>query len=322
MDASPLTLDDYLDEWFALQRTRVEPSTWDSYDTSLRAYIRPYLGQVPLGALTVRALDLHYVRLLESGGRRGQRLARRTVGYAHSILRKALNDAVLAGLLVENVATRATVPRLDPHADPLPARVVVWSEEQARRFLELSADHELADLWRVALGTGMRRGELLGLRWQDVDLAVPQVRITTALAHTSAGPRLKAPKSGRGRTIHLDDDTAAVLDRQPRREGTWPLVFADADGGPLIPSWVSDRWRNQWPELQLPRIRLHALRHTHATLLLAKQVPIKVVSERLGHSTIAMTMDTYAHVLPAQDRDAAAAIASALGGCRSGTGVG
>lgn len=223
MDTSPLTLDEYLDEWFALQRTRVEPSTWDSYVTSLRAYVRPYLGQVPLASLTVRMLDLHYVRLLESGGRRGQRLARRTVGYAHSILRKALNDVVLAGLLDENVALRATVPRLDPAADLLPAQVVVWSEEQARRFLELSVDHDLADLWRVALSTGMRRGELLGLRWQDVDLAAPQVRISVALAHTSAGPRLKAPKSGRGRTIHLDEHTADVLDRHPavKAPGPW-----------------------------------------------------------------------------------------------------
>ena len=205
MDASPLTLDDDLDEWFALQRTRVEPSTWDSYVTPLLAYVRPYLGQVPLASLTVRMLDLHDVRLLESGGRRGQRLARRTVGYAHSILSKALDDAVLAGLLDENVALRGTVPRLDPAADRRPARVVVWIKEQVRRFLELSVDHELADLWRVALSTGMRRGELLGLRWRDVDLTAP-----------------------------------------------------------LVPSRVSDRRRFQWPGLQLPRIRLHGLRHTYA----------------------------------------------------------
>lgn len=151
-------------------------------------------------------LDLRDVRLLESGGRRGQRLARRTVGYAHSILRKALDDAVLAGLLDENVVLRGTVPRLDPAADRRPARVVVWNKEQVRRFLELSMYHELADLWRVALSTGMRRGELLGLRWQDVDLTAP-----------------------------------------------------------LVPSRVRDRWRFQWPGLQLPRIRLHGLRHTHAT---------------------------------------------------------
>jgi integrase len=313
MDASPPTLDAYLDEWFALQRTRVEPSTWESYDTVARAYLRPRLGASPLDALTVRALDLHYVRLLESGGRRGQPLARRTVEYAHAVLRKALNDAVVAGLLADNVAECATVPRIDPNAGRLPSRLPAWSEAEAQRFLELSAGHDLADLWRVALGTGMRRGELLGLRWSDVDLSVPQVTVVAALAVTSAGPDLKTTKTGRSRTLHLDDYTAATIDRQPHRDGRWPLVFTAADGAPLFPPWVSDRWRWQWPALDLPRIPLHGLRHSHACLLLSQQVPIKVVSQRLGHATIAMTMDTYAHVLPAQDRDAASAIANALG---------
>lgn len=318
MDAAPPTLDAYLDEWFALQRTRVEPSTWESYDTVARAYLRPVLGPVPLDGLTVRALDLHYVRLLEAGGRRGKPLARRTVEYAHAVLRKALNDAVLAGLLDDNVAERATVPRLDPSGDGLPTRLPAWDEEETRRFLEQAAGHDLADLWRVALGTGMRRGELLGLRWPDVDLSVPQVTVVTALATTAAGPRLKTTKTGRSRTLFLDDDTAAALDRQPRRDGPWPLVFTRPDGAPLAPAWVSDRWRWQWPGLDVPRIPLHGLRHTHATLLLAEGVPIKVVSQRLGHATIAMTMDTYAHVLPAQDRDAASAIAGVLGSGQRG----
>jgi integrase len=314
MDTDSPTLDGYLDEWFALQRTRVEPSTWESYDTVARAYLRPHLGAVPLDGLAVRALDLHYVRLLESGGRRGQPLARRTVEYAHAVLRKALGDAVTAGLLADNPATRATVPRLDPRAERLPARLPAWSEDEAKRFLEQSSDHDLADVWRVALGTGMRRGEVLGLRWDDVDLAVPQVTVVASLAATSAGLQLKTTKTGRARTLHLDEDTAAAIDRQPRRDGPWPLVFTGADGAPLPPAWVSDRWRWQWPALDVPRIPLHGLRHSHACLLLAQGVPIKVVSQRLGHATIAMTMDTYAHVLPAQDRDAATAIASALGG--------
>lgn len=312
MDADPPTLDAYLDEWFALQRTRVEPSTWEMYDDVARAYLRPHFGALRLDELTVRILDLHYVRLLEAGGRRGQPLARRTIEHAHAVLRKALNDAVVSGLLDDNPALRATVPRVTPGENRLPARLPAWSEQDTRRFLAWSANHELADLWRVALGTGMRRGELLGLRWEDVDLRVPQVTVVAALASVSTGLQLKTTKTGRSRTLFLDDDTAAAIDRHPRREGTWPLVFAGPDGAPLPPPWVSDRWRFQWPALDLPRIPLHGLRHTHACLLLAKGVPIKVVSQRLGHATIAMTMDTYAHVLPAQDRDAATAIASAL----------
>jgi Fic family protein len=159
----------------------------------------------------------------------------------------------LAGLLADNVAARATVPRLDPNADRLPARVPVWSEEQARRFLELSADHELADLWRVALGTGMRRGELLGLRWQDVDLAVPQVRSSPRwpsprLGRGSRAPRPAAPGRSTSTTTPPPRSTAS-----PGGTGSWPLVFAGADGAPLVPAWVSDRWRFQWPGLELPR---------------------------------------------------------------------
>jgi integrase len=314
MTPSPQTLGGYLDEWFTLQRTRVEPSTWESYDTVARAYLRPQLGDLPLDGLSVRALDLHYVRLLEAGGRRGQPLSRRTVEYAHAVLRKALGDAVTAGLLDDNPAERATVPRLDPRAGRLPKRLPAWSEDDARRFLDQAAGHDLIDVWRVALGTGMRRGEVLGLRWEDVDLAVPQLTVVTSLAATSVGVQLKTTKTGRSRTLHLDDDTAAAIDRQPRRDGRWPLVFAGSGGAPLPPAWVSDRWRWQWPALDVPRIPLHGCRHTHACLLLAQGVPIKVVSQRLGHATIGMTMDTYAHVLPAQDRDAATAIASALTG--------
>jgi integrase len=309
------TLDEYLDEWFVLQRTRLEPSSWDNYSIATRAYLRRGLGHRPLDDLTARDLDLHYVRILEDGGRNGRPLARRTVAYAHAILHKALADAVSAGILDRNVAERATVPRVDPRLDGAPRRLRTWDRDQVRAFLEQTRGEELHDLWRVALGTGMRRGELLGLRWEDVDLDVPQLRVAAALAYGDGRLRLKTTKTRRVRTLFLDEDTAAVIDRQPRRTPSpYPLVFAQPDGRPWYPEQVSDRWRQQWPRLDLPRIRLHDLRHTHATLLLHAGVPIKVVSERLGHTRIAMTLDIYAHVLPAMDRDAAAAVGDLLRG--------
>lgn len=220
------------------------------------------------------------------------------------------------GLLTENVATRAHVPRVDPTRDGIIPRRKLWDAEQARRFLTLTADHPLHDLWRVALGTGMRRGELVGLRWEDVDLSVPQLRVTTSLAYADGRPRLQGTKTGRTRTLHLDVATAEALGRQPDRDvAGHRLVFTQTDGTPWPPTRITDRWRCQWPRLEefgVPRIRFHSTRHVHATLLLEKGVPIKVVSERLGHATIAMTMDVYAHVLPAMDRDAADAIGSAL----------
>jgi integrase len=164
----------------------------------------------------------------------------------------------------------------------------------------------------------MRRGELLGLRWEDVDLANLQLRVATSLTEVDGILQLGHPKTGRARTLYLDPSTAAALEREPRGRDTsgHDLVFTRLDGTLWPPSQISDRWRGQWPRLAragVPKIRLHATRHVHATLLLARGVPIKVVSERLGHTTIAMTMDIYAHVLPAMDRNVAEAIGLALG---------
>lgn len=175
------------------------------------------------------------------------------------------------GLLTENVAARAHVPRFDPNADrPGGGEVQCWDQAQTRRFLAATRGRTLADLWQVALGTGMRRGELLGLRWDEVDLTVPQLRVSRSLTVVDDTPRLLQPKTGRSRTLHLDAATAAAIDRQPRRLDTtgFGLVFTREDGAPLSPQKVSDRWRAQWPGLlahDVPQIKLHATRHVHAT---------------------------------------------------------
>ena len=216
------------------------------------------------------------------------------------------------------MAGAAAHPGAVPDAPITPRRLTYWDEEQTRRFLAATADDPLHGIWRVALGTGMRRGELLGLRWEDVDLSNLQLRVTTSLTEVDGILQLGQPKTGRARTLHLDAATAAALQCEPRGRDTsgHDLVFTRPDGTPWPPPQITDRWRGQWPRLtwaDVPKIKLHATRHVHATLLLARGVPIKVVSERLGHSTIAMTMDIYAHVLPAMDRNAARAIGQALG---------
>jgi integrase len=318
MDTPELTVDAYLAEWLLLIRTRVRPSTCACYRRMLEAYICPHIGPLPLTALTTRRLDRLYVELLTSGGRDGRRLARSTVVHAHSVFHKALADAVAIEVVADNVATRAQVPKHDPDAPLVPDRLICWDETETRRFLAVTAERPLHALWRVALGTGMRRGELLGLRWCDIDLAASQLRVVTALTEVDKVVRLGLTKSGRSRTLFLDDATAAALDGQPRDRDTsgHGLVFTRDDGSPWPPTQITDRWRDQWPHLArvgVPKIRLHATRHVHATLLVSRGVPIKVVSERLGHATIAMTMDIYAHVLPAMDRNAADAIGLALG---------
>lgn len=304
------TLNAWLDEWLALQRSQLKPSTVKSYTATARAYLRPTLGRSRLDELTTRLITTTLADLMHHGGRDGRRLSARTVEYVHSVLHKALRDAVDLDIIAANPATRARRPRHDPDTGPRPDHPVdCWDAATTRRFLTLSADHCFADLWRVALGTGMRRGELCGLRWGQLDLDVPQLTVNASLAFIDRRPVLTGTKTSRARTLHLDDDTARAIARQPRRPGNdLDLVFTRPDGTPLTPQQISDAWRHQWPELAghgVPRLRLHATRHVHASLLLQQGVAMKVVSQRLGHATIAMTMNTYAHVLPAMDAHAA-----------------
>ena len=312
-----MTVNEYLAEWLQLQRVHLQPTTWNSYRQTIDCYLAPALGATPLDAVEPRQLERLYSELLAHGGRGGRPLALRSIRYVHAVLHKALADAVRTGLLQANISDRARLPRHDPRAATIDGTVHAWTADQARRFLELSRQDHHGELWAVALGTGMRRGELLGLRHQDVDLTSGTVRVATALTLVDGRPQLKGTKTSRIRHLHLDPHTAAALTRETtaqqserRRAGDeWrndlDLVFTDAVGTPLIPQRITHRFRRLVRRLPVPTIRLHDVRHTHATLLLQAGVSIKVVSERLGHATIALTMDTYAHVLPAMDRDAA-----------------
>jgi integrase len=310
------TLAEWLEEWSASRRHHLEASSTHSYRVMADAYLLPHLGEVPLDELDVRTVEATYARLLTCGGRGGRPLAPRTVAYAHAILHRCLVDAVRLGVLESNPAAAAVIPR---HAADRrgPRKLRVWDAAQVRHFLEVSADHPLADLWAVALGTGMRRGELLALRQSDVDIEAARLTVEVALAQIGDAVQLKRPKTGRTRTLSLDAATLAHLERRMRSSAASAAdspLFASPDGGHLLPRRTSDVWRGYVRTLDLPPIRLHDLRHTHATLLLAAGVPIKVVSERLGHTKITMTLDVYAHVLPAMDREAAERLGDLLAG--------
>jgi integrase len=306
-----MTVTEYLDEWIELQRLRLQPATWDAYRQTIACYLAPALGDTPLDDLDPTLLERMYAGLLVHGGRGGRRLALGTIRYIHAVLHKALTDAVRTGLLQTNVSDRVALPRRDPGRTDLDDRLHVWTAAQVRTFLRLTCDDPHHDLWAVALGTGMRRGELLGLRWQDVAPDRRTVRVASSLTIIDGRPRLKATKTNHVRHLHIDAHTAAAIERQRDRgdeairHDELDLVFTDEIGEPLIPQRITHRFRRLVRSLPLPTIRLHDARHTHATLLLQAGVPIKVAAERLGHANITVTLDTYAHVLPAMDRDAA-----------------
>lgn len=255
----------------------------------------------------------------ESGGRNGQGLAPKTVRNAHGTIRKALDDAVKRRYVVRNVASDAQPPRLE-HTE-----MVTWTPEQVQTFLAHVDGDRLYAMWFLYVTTGMRRGEVLGLRWSDVDLDRGRLSIVRQLTVVDGDPIVSEPKTKRGvRTISLDDRTAGVLADHRRRQieerlaagPVWEdtgLVFTWEDGT-LIHPHNPTRWlRETTVELGLPNLGgPHGLRHTYATVALTSGVPVKVVSERLGHANISITLDTYAHVMDRDDVEAAEQAAEAI----------
>jgi integrase len=230
-------------------------------------------------------------------------------------IRRALRDAARWGLVARNVATLASPPR------PRRAEMRTWTAGELRAFLDHVAGDRLGALWMLAASTGMRRGELAGLRWADVDLERGRVAIRQTLVLAGRQVVRSEPKTNRGRrSVALDPRTVAQLRAwraaQAAERLAWGagwtssgLVFTRDDGTPLHPEWLSDAFEWRVRTAGLPPIRLHDLRHTHASLGLAAGVPVKVMSERLGHTTSSFTADAYQHVTPQLEEAAAATVA-------------
>lgn len=314
-----VTLDAYLDHWLELQRTRVQPSTWNEYEGTTRRYLKPRVGDRRLCEITHHDITQLYHDLLTSGGLRGKPLALITVQRIAAVFHKTFEDAVRTDLIEANPCAKATLPRIDLREGPKDLRV--WTAEQLRSFLDAERDRPLWPLWVVAAGTGMRRGEILGLRWHDVDPQRRALTVRRALSVATGQARLKVPKTNQARTItigpavvHAIELRRAAQEReaanqppvtQPPDSRSWNLVFTEPDGGHIQPQKVTDTWREAVRDSPYPNIRFHDVRHSHASLLLEAGVSPQVVSARLGHSNIQTTLDIYAEVLPAMDEEAA-----------------
>jgi integrase len=313
-----LTVAEYLEAWQKVWKTQVKPSTMASYAMHCRVYIVPRIGGERLQELTPAMVDGLYAALQSEAG-----LSASTTRRVAATLHIALAVAYKKKLVTRNVAAAGgvTLPKTDPEADD--AEVMqVWTAAELAKFLDRVRDDRLFPMWRLAAWTGMRRGEVVGLTWRDVDLDEAVVRVQRGRVIVASGDvRESTPKTRKGRrNVDLDVVTFAALKAWKARQdserkvwertkaGTWPdhgLVFTLEDGTPLNPAHVS-RWFNRHVKAagkDVPRIRLHDLRHTHASLLLAAGVPVKVVSERLGHATPGFTMNVYQHVIPGQQRD-------------------
>jgi integrase len=236
------------------------------------------------------------------------------VQYAHRIVSHALKDAVDHGLLTRNPASLVKPPRV-----PKPP-MRVWSADDARLFLTAVADDRLCALWTLLLMTGVRRGEVLGLRWEDIDLKRRRMAVRQTVVAIGYDVHVSEPKTMTGRrSVSLDPTAVAALKAHRRRQFAErlraapaakeaDLVFATESGSPIHPDRISKLFAQRIEELELPTIRLHDLRHTAATLALTAGVHPKVVQERLGHASITITLDTYSHVLQGLQEDAAAKV--------------
>jgi integrase len=307
-----------LNEWLPAVKGTLRPTTYASYTMLARQHINPRLGSLQLQKLNAGAINALYAYLLEEGrvcGTGG--LSPSSVRRVHAVLHRACHDAVRWGRLTVNPVDAADPPRASAeHAERLP----VWSAEQLGGFLAHVADDRLFALWRLLAMTGMRRGEALGLAWEDLDMEAGRLTIRRAWIPVNGVGQMSEPKTRRGRrTIALDPVTLEALQAHAARQadcgGVWTdsgLVFTGTDGQPLHPWKVSKAFRDQARAAMLPPIPLHGLRHSYATLALSSGVNPRIVSGRLGHATVALTLDVYSHVLPQQDRQAAEAIADLL----------
>jgi integrase len=322
VEATKLTVGEYLlDRWLPLIEHTVRPSTWDGYKRTLEQHVIPTLGHVQLQRLTVDHLDRLYAELVTHGrldGRGG--LAPKTVRSIHTTLHKALRDAERKQLVRRNVAQAADPPRGGAR------EMQTWTSGQVRAFLDGMQGHRLYAAYLLAATTGMRRGEVLGVRWRDVDFDAtpPRLSVTQTVLSINYKIHFGAPKTKRGRrSIALDPTTVQTLKEHRTRQDEeralvadgyhdHDLVFARADGTPVHPDYFSQAFDRAVLRHQLPKIRLHDLRHTHATLGFAAGIPAKVMSDRLGHATVAFTQDVYMHAIPQLEADAADQVAALI----------
>ena len=273
----------------------------------------PSLGQISLAQLKPEHLQRVYSEKLSKGRCNGEGgLSNRTVRYIHVTLHKALQHALKLGLISRNVAQAVDPPRLQHH------EMRAMSESDIHIFLEFAKSTPYYDLFYTALFTGMRRSELLALRWSDIDLILCQLYVNRTLHQLKTGEIIyRQPKTEKGRRqIALSPSTALILNEHRETQEQLMqaqgqalkddnLVFSQIDGKPLLPDSITHTWHRLILQAGLKGIRLHDARHSHASLMLKQGVHPKVVSERLGHASIQITLDTYSHVAPGLQEAAA-----------------
>jgi integrase len=312
-DAGNMTVGEYLDRWLNDSvRNTVRRRTWERYEQFVRVHLTPALGKIKVAKLTPAHVRGLYRDRLDSG------LAPRTVLHIHRAFSKALKQAVADGLIPRNPAAPVKPPQ------PRQVEIRPLNREQVRALFEAASGNRLEALYVVAVTAGLRRGELQGLKWDDLDLEAGMLQVRRTLSEPKGGYIFEAPKSGKGRSIRLTRKATLALREHRKRQleeriqkaGLWQeqgLVFPSGVGTPLSGGNLNRTFKATLQRAGLPKsTRFHDLRHTCATLLLKQGVNPKFVQELLGHADISLTLNVYSHVLPDMGDAAAGAMDAAL----------
>jgi len=327
VEPGKMLVKEYLERWLAAYaKAQVSPKSFERYAEIVRCHLIPALGRYELAALRPLHIQGYYASAIESGRRprRGKvlvvarALSARTVLHHHRILREALHQAVKWQMLSRNPADAVEPPR------PVRIEMRALDEAETARLVEASAGGRLYLPILLAVTTGARRSEILAFRWRDVDLEAGTLAVRQSLEQTKEGLSFKEPKTQKSRRVIALPQLAIDALRRHKAEQAkirlmlgpgyqaGDLVCCQADGRPFKPGNITNSFAELVKRLKIPRLRFHDLRHSHATLLLRKGIHPKVVSERLGHSTVGITLDVYSHVLPGMQEEAARKVDTAL----------
>ena len=319
VDAWKETVSAFIERWVSDWATsHVSAKTLERYAELLRNHVAAHIGDVNVQKLRAVHLNDLYSTLQRVTG-----LAPRTIGHVHRVLHRALGLANRWGLVQQNVAALVSPPRVAS------VELELLTPAQAQTMLQKLRGRSVYPAFVTALATGMRRGELLALRWRDVDLDGAMIRVEQSLEQTKAGLRFKSPKTKFGRraitlpasavTVLRDHRKAQAEQRLKLGMGKAPansLVFATWEGKPRSPNSLTKEWTEAIKATKLPRVTLHSLRHTHASHLIASGLDVLAISRRLGHGGPAITLAVYGHLFPQADDRAASAIEATFAAAR------
>lgn len=308
------TVEQFLTQWVEGHKQSVRIRTYERYESFIRLHVVPAIGRIQLQKLTAQHLKALYAQKLKS-------LSPTTVNTLHMMLHRAFDDAVKWELVARNVCDAISAPRRSHH------EITPLTMEQAQTLIASAKGHSMEALFVLALTTGMRRGELLALKWQDIDFTQNRLQVRRIFTRAKGQRYLESePKTEKSRrnillapltTEILKQHRVHQLEAKLQAGSKWQdnnLVFCTSLGTPLNPNKVLERFKTLLKRAGLPDIRFHDLRHSAATMLLSMDIHPKVVQELLGHNQISMTMDTYSHVLPTMQKEAMGKLNDALQG--------